>query len=311
MSNEAGASEARAQAQGAVEVLIGPAGWSYEDWKGVVYPSTPPRGFSQLAYIANYFDTVEINTTFYRPPASRMARDWVRKVAHNPRFQFAAKLWQGFTHEGTGLGSQEEKLFKEGIEPLISSGKLGALLLQFPWRFKNEPASREWLTRLLDAFLEYPLVVEFRHSSWLRPETLRFLRERNVGFANIDQPVIGRSIPPTAEVTAEVAYIRFHGRNYEDWFRGDAGRDARYNYLYSEEELDEWVDRVRDVERKARKVFLIYNNHYGGKAVVNALQMKAKLTGSPVSVPDPLLEAFPSLRPYASPTENRQTELPL
>ncbi len=291
--------------------FIGPAGWSYEDWKGVVYPADRPRKFSELTYIASYFDTVEINTTFYRPPNPWMARQWVRKVAHNPRFQFTAKLWQGFTHEGAGLGSEEEKQFKEGIEPLVAADRLGALLIQFPWRFKNEPGNREWLGYLLDAFFEYPLIVEFRHASWLCEETLHFLRERGVGFANIDQPVIGRSLPPTAEATSDIAYFRFHGRNYQDWFREDAGRDARYNYLYSEEELDEWVERVRDVQKKTKKTFLIYNNHYGGKAVVNALQMKAKLTGSKVKAPRQLLQSFPQLEKYAEPDTTGQTELPL
>ena len=277
-----------------VRTKIGPAGWSYEDWKGVVYPAEKPRGFSELSYIARYFDTVEINTTFYRPPTPWLARQWVRKVAHNPDFEFTAKLWQRFTHEGAALGTEDERKFKEGIQPLVDADRLGALLVQFPWRFKNEPGNREWLGTLLDAFFEYPLVVEFRHASWLTDEVLEFLRQRGVGFANIDQPVIGKSVPPTSLATSEIGYIRFHGRNYRDWFREGAGRDDRYNYLYSDEELEEWVDRVRDLEKQTKKNFLIYNNHYGGKAVVNALQMKAKLTGKPVLAPPTVVQAFPN-----------------
>ena len=277
-----------------VRTKIGPAGWSYEDWKGVVYPAEKPRGFSELSYIARYFDTVEINTTFYRPPTPWLARQWVRKVAHNPDFEFTAKLWQRFTHEGAALGTEDERKFKEGIQPLVDADRLGALLVQFPWRFKNEPGNREWLGTLLDAFFEYPLVVEFRHASWLTDEVLDFLRQRGVGFANIDQPVIGKSVPPTSLATSEIGYIRFHGRNYRDWFREGAGRDDRYNYLYSDEELEEWVDRVRDLEKQTKKNFLIYNNHYGGKAVVNALQMKAKLTGKPVLAPRTVVQAFPN-----------------
>ncbi|HFE54017.1 MAG TPA: DUF72 domain-containing protein [Bacteroidetes bacterium] len=277
-----------------VQTKIGPAGWSYEDWKGVVYPAEKPRGFSELSYIARYFDTVEINTTFYRPPTPWLARQWVRKVAHNPDFEFTAKLWQRFTHEGAALGTEDERKFKEGIQPLVDADRLGALLVQFPWRFKNEPGNREWLGTLLDAFFEYPLVVEFRHASWLTDEVLDFLRQRGVGFANIDQPVIGKSVPPTSLATSEIGYIRFHGRNYRDWFREGAGRDDRYNYLYSDEELEEWVDRVRDLEKQTKKNFLIYNNHYGGKAVVNALQMKAKLTGKPVLAPRTVVQAFPN-----------------
>lgn len=277
-----------------VRTKIGPAGWSYEDWKGVVYPAEKPRGFSELSYIARYFDTVEINTTFYRPPTPWLARQWVRKVAHNPDFEFTAKLWQRFTHEGAALGTEDERKFKEGIQPLVDADRLGALLVQFPWRFKNEPGNREWLGTLLDAFFEYPLVVEFRHASWLTDEVLDFLRQRGVGFANIDQPVIGKSVPPTSLATSEIGYIRFHGRNYRDWFREGAGRDDRYNYLYSDEELEEWVDRVRDLEKQTKKNFLIYNNHYGGKAVVNALQMKAKLTGKPVLAPPTVVQAFPN-----------------
>ncbi len=272
---------------------VGPAGWSYEDWKGVVYPTEKPRGFSELSYIARYFDTVEVNTTFYRPPTPWLARQWVRKVAHNPDFEFTAKLWQRFTHEGAALGTDDERKFKEGIQPLVDADRLGTLLVQFPWRFKNEPGNREWLGTLLDAFFEYPLVVEFRHASWLTDDVFNFLKERGVGFANIDQPVIGKSVPPTSLATSDIGYFRFHGRNYRDWFREGAGRDDRYNYLYSDKELDEWVDRVRDLENQTKKNFLIYNNHYGGKAVVNALQMKAKLTGKPVPAPRTVVEAFP------------------
>ncbi len=276
-----------------VRTKVGPAGWSYEDWEGVVYPAQKPRGFSQLSYIARYFDTVEVNTTFYRPPTPWLARQWVRKVAHNPDFEFTAKLWQRFTHEGAALGTEEERKFKEGIQPLVDADKLGALLIQFPWRFKNEPGNREWVGTLLDAFFEYPLVVEFRHASWLTDDIFDFLRDRGVGFANIDQPVIGKSVPPTSLATSDIGYIRFHGRNYHDWFREGAGRDDRYNYLYTDQELEEWLGRVRDLEKQTKKNFLIYNNHYGGKAVVNALQMKAKLTGQPVLAPRTVVETFP------------------
>ena len=276
------------------QIRVGPAGWSYNDWAGIVYPRSRPRGFHEAEYLAQFFDTIEINSSFYYPPAPNVARSWVQRVAHNPRFQFTAKLWQRFTHERSA-SRQDEKTAKDGLAPLARDGRLGALLLQFPWSFRNTKENREYLGGLVMEFLEYPLVVEVRHSSWNDPEAFKMLAHLGVGFCNIDQPVIGRSIAPSARATAPVGYVRLHGRNYEHWFASQEHPEERYNYLYSVEELEPWAARIRNIAASTDSTFVITNNHFQGKAISNALQLVHLVTGNPVAVPDTMLAHYPEL----------------
>jgi uncharacterized protein YecE (DUF72 family) len=246
------------------------------------------------------FDTVEINSTFYRPPQAGYCQNWLRRAEPNDRFRFTVKLWRRYTHErDTWPGADEEKLFKNGIDPLVRAGKLGALLVQFPWSFKNVDKNRSWLGDLFDSFAEYPLALEIRHASWNVPEMYEHLAEKRVAFCNIDQPVFRGSLKPTAEVTARVGYVRLHGQNYANWFKEDAGRDARYDYLYSEEELDPWVEKIQNIRKIADDVYVITNNHYRGQAVVNALQILSKLTGGTFEIPDSLVDVYPQLKKIA------------
>ncbi len=279
-------------------IRIGPAGWSYPDWEGIVYPSEKPRGFDPLEYLSRYFDTVEINSTFYRPQRPDVARRWARRVKTNDRFKFTAKLWRRFTHERDSAWSRDEAdAVRDGFSPLAEEERLGAVLVQFPWSFKANDRSLEWLDDILREFSEYPLVVEVRHASWNKPEFYDWLGERGVGFVNIDQPLFGRSLEPSSRATAPVGYVRLHGRNYEEWFRADAGRDARYDYLYQREELEPWVERIRELARSGsvEDVYVVTNNHYRGQAVANAVMMAAMLRGAPQKVPQVLYGAFPDV----------------
>ncbi len=204
--------------KGDMPIFVGPAGWNYKDWYSIVYPGNPDKKFKELDYIARFFDTAEINSSFYRPPNAPMAHAWVRKVSHNPRFTFTAKVWQRFTHERKAFTAEEAALFIQGIDPLAQAGKLGALLCQFPWSFKKDDFGIEWLQLLLSTFKAYPVVMELRHSSWDNEDTYSFLDRNNAGFASIDQPVIGKSIPFKPVRTGPVGYVRMHGRNYKAWF---------------------------------------------------------------------------------------------
>ena len=285
-------------------VRVGPAGWSYDDWAGPVYPEPKPRGFDPLAYLAGYVDTVEINSTFYRPASASAARSWLGRVADNPRFRFTAKLWQRFTHEQSAGAwtAAEVREARLALDALAAGGRLGALLLQFPWRFKRTPESREWLGDLVAAFADLPLVVEVRHDSWLVPEFYDSLAERGVGFVNIDQPLFKRSVKPSATTTARVGYVRVHGRNAKDWFRQDAGVNERYDYLYSAEELAPWVQRTREIAAEADEVYVVANNHYRGQAMANVVMAQSLLSGGPVPAPAQLVAAYPdALAPYARP----------
>jgi len=277
-------------------IRIGPAGWSYQDWEGIVYPPKKGSKFDSLTYLSEFFDTIELNNTFYRPPTPAMSKSWARRVQSNARFKFTAKLYRNFTHARESLTEADEGTFKNGLAPLVEAGRLGALLLQFPYSFHNKEENLTYVKDLADRFKEYPLVLEIRHASWDRASAYRFLREIQVGFCNVDQPQVSYSIGPTKTVTSKTGYLRLHGRNEKEWFREDAGRDARYDYLYNEFELFEISERVRAIAKEAEEVYVITNNHYRGKAVSNALELKAKLGEKNLKVPEVLLEHYPQLK---------------
>ena len=228
-------------------IHFGIAGWSYADWKGIVYPESKPRGFDELSYLAIYFDLIELNNTFYRIPESKMVGSWTKRVGHNPKFRFTAKLFQDFTHGKKPINKQDVKAYLKAIEPLVSADRLGCLLAQFPISFRNTPENQERLEEVAEHFGKYSLVVEFRHRGWITEPVFDWMAENEIGFCNVDEPMFRKMIKPSAHVTGPTSYVRFHGRNYGNWFakgekRDDtATRDARYDYLYSEEELDEWV----------------------------------------------------------------------
>lgn len=274
-------------------IRVGPAGWDYKDWAGIAYPADPPPDFDRLAWIARFFDTIEINSSFYGPPASATAKKWVRRVADNPDFTFTAKLWRRFTHERKEAFTRAEvREACAGIGPLHEAGRLGALLLQFPWSFRRTDETRLWLDDVALTFAKFPLVIEVRHASWNVPEFYEELVERGIGFVNIDQPLFRQSIGPSARVTSQVGYVRVHGRNYSDWFRKDAGVEARYDYLYPAEELEPWVRRTREIAKATRETFVITNNHYRAKAVVNALMLESMLTKRKVEAPPGVVDEY-------------------
>ena len=283
------------------KIRVGPAGWSYDDWKGLVYPQGAGAKFDQLAYIASFFDTIEVNSSFYRPPSPYMSRSWARRVAHNPDFKFTAKLYKAFTHERGEAPAKDEEAYRAGINPLAEAGRLGALLLQFPWSFKNTDGNQDYLGALIDRFKDYPLVVELRHGSWNEPEIYQALEERKVGFCNIDQPLFARSIKPSARATSRVGYVRLHGRNYENWFADNAKPSDRYDYLYSPEELQPWIDNIKKVARNAQESYVVTNNHFRGKGIVNALEIKSQLEGEKVPGPATLVEEYPRIKDSITP----------
>ena len=270
-------------------IRIGPAGWSYTDWEGTVYP---PHGskFDPLAYLATFFDTIEINSPFYRIPPPNHAKSWVRRVSSNPDFKFTTKIFRGFTHEKASLKPAEVKAFREYLEPLASAEKLGAVLLQYPWSFKNTAESIEKLEEIFDRFSGFPLALEVRHSTFQNDEFVRFLEDRSVAWVNVDQPLFHDSVKPADTATGPLAYVRLHGRNYEKWFAHSETWE-RYNYLYSKEELAPWVDRVRTMA-KEKDTYVITNNHFRGQAVVNAGDIQDAL-GMERKVPPQLRDVYP------------------
>jgi uncharacterized protein YecE (DUF72 family) len=277
------------------DIRIGPAGWSYADWRGRVYPESAGTKFDTLALVSKYFDTAEINSSFYYPPTPATARSWLKRVAHNPNFIFTAKLHKVFTHKRDKLTSKDEGAFREGLSPLMEAEKLGALLIQFPWSFKNEREERAYLTQLCELFKDFPLVVELRHESWNSARILQTLEDLGVGLCDIDQPQFANSIKPAAEVTSPIGYVRLHGRNYQNWFREEANVLERYDYLYSADELEPWIERIRQVAEKANQTYVITNNHARGKSLVNAFEVLARLEEKRMPGPAKLIESYPRL----------------
>jgi uncharacterized protein YecE (DUF72 family) len=276
---------------------VGPAGWSYEDWAGVVYPLRKGPGFHPLSYLAGFVDIVEVNSTFYRPAPPAMVRSWLKRIEDRPDVLLSLKLFQAFTHARGGFAAKDVDDVRQAADLVRLQGRLAALLVQFPWSFRNSPQNMEYLGRLLALFDGYPVAVEVRHASWETPEFRELLGARRAAFCNIDQPIFGDSIGPSAVVTTpDFSYVRLHGRNAANWFREGAGRDDRYDYLYAAGELEEWIARIKSLGAKTGKVYVITNNHYRGQAMANALQIRNMITGEKVDVPDLLLEKYPVLR---------------
>jgi uncharacterized protein YecE (DUF72 family) len=275
-------------------IRFGPAGWDYPDWKGVVYPVPFPRGFDRLEYLSRWFDTVEVNSTFYRPQRPQVAYGWCERVSAHRSFRFTAKLWKRLTHEREAYGREEVAAARAVLDALHERGRLGAVLVQFPWSFRRDAAALEWLHDLFAALAGLPLVLEVRHASWDVAETYDELAERGVGFVNVDQPLFRRSMKPSAVATARVGYVRVHGRNYRDWFREEAGRDARYDYLYTADELAPWAGRARAIAALPRveDVYVVTNNHFEGKAVANAAMLQALVEDRRVAAPPDLMERY-------------------
>lgn len=283
-------------------VYVGTAGWSYADWEGLVYP----KSSAGLPTVARYLDCVEVDSSFYRPPTARMTAAWAK--ATKPEFRFLVKAWQRFTHErATPWTEAERNLFLGGLAPLRD--RVDALLFQFPWSFRNEAGTRDWLDRIAGEFAGWPVAIEVRHDSWT-PDAFHGLI-----FCNIDQPQLNHCLPPTTYVTGDVGYYRLHGRNAKNWFRSVAaldkrGQGARYDYLYSDAELDEIAGHAKAIAKQAKKTFVVFNNHKDAKAFSNALQLKARLApAATLRAPAALLARYPAVRAVARADGEEQIRL--
>lgn len=290
-----------------MSIHIGPAGWAYKDWEGTVYPAAIKKDKHPVEYLAQFFDLIEINTSFYGRIRPEHGKLWSRKAkAVNPDFLFTAKLNRAFTHspaavvESTSAATirftdKDEDEAKAGFNSLAEEGTLGAVLMQFPISFKNTGPNRDHLELLIRQFREYPLAVEVRHSSWSNEGILSYFEQKGVAFCNIDQPLLGQAVKPSEHVTAPIGYVRLHGRRYDQWFDPEKPSD-RYDYLYNKEELQGWKTKIEKVAKKADVTFVVANNHFEGKAPANALELRSMLTGSKVKAPEMLVQTYPRLK---------------
>lgn len=286
-------------------ISVGIAGWSYDDWAGYVYP----RGTrDKLRYIAPYVDMVEVNSTFYRPPYAKTVASWVKRTADLEGFFFSAKLHQDITHRGL-MEPGMVRAVREGFEPMVRAGTLRHLLAQFRYDFAESRQTRVHLRSVASSFGDMAnLVFELRHNSWQSPAALDFLSSLDVTVANLDYPMSRDSFNLHLCGVGEHAYMRLHGRNAKAWFSKEAGRDETYNYAYSGEELDQIAERSVKIAGMSKSLTIVANNHYQGKEAMNALEIKARVTGRKVDVPPELIKRYPRLRKIA---QNLPNELPL
>ncbi len=283
-------------------IYIGTAGWSYPDWKGIVYPEKM-KANEYLPYLSEFFNVVEINSSFYAIPSSKTVVGWIKKIEARENFLFVLKLYQGFTHKREKIDLDEARAFRECAKLLLDEERLGGILVQFPWSFKAHDKEIEYLKNLFEQFGEFNLFLEVRNSTWLQKPFFNLLDEYNVSLCNIDQPIFHNSVKlegysdkKKEDSKDRNIYLRLHSRNKENWFKENVGRDERYNYLYNDEEIDEIVRFLRSLLKTAKETFVITNNHFQGKAVCNALQVASKLFENKVKVPLDMLERFPQLK---------------
>jgi uncharacterized protein YecE (DUF72 family) len=256
-------------------ILIGTSGYSYEDWVGPVYPpGTQKNAF--LSCYAREFPIVELNFSYYAQPSERTLQGMIESTPDG--FLFALKAHRSMTHEIGPAWEADIQAFLKGIRPLVDGKRLAAVLLQFPYSFAYTPESRSRLAALCDALKGLPLAVEFRKAEWMKEQVLQGLRERGAALVSVDEPELPKLLRPTAEVTADFSYVRFHGRNAKNWWTGDNA--SRYDYLYQAAELSEWVQRVKAILEKARTIMLFFNNHRRGMAVRNARELRELLTAA-------------------------------
>ena len=292
-------------------IRVGPAGWSYADWEGTVYPKRKSRGFHPLRYLARFVDCVEINSTFYGAPRADWCERWVRELSDAPEFALTAKLQDVFTHgEASGASTsgaaeleRSAAQWLEGIEPLRASGRLRAVLVQFPISFRRSPSAEARLTRIEGMFGHLPLVLEVRHRSWFEPEGRSCIQRLGYSLAHIDLPDaaehppsnLASSAPSPPLAAGPIGYVRLHGRNRQAWFDARAGRDQRYDYLYAPEELEGIMRVTEHMAGEVDEAFVITNNHFAGKAVVNALELLASMGEGIPSAPPDLVRRYPQL----------------
>jgi uncharacterized protein YecE (DUF72 family) len=289
------------------EIRVGTSGWNYPGgrgtWNGIFYPARRPKGFDELGYYAEHFDTVEVNSTFYRVPDPDLTRRWVERTPDG--FLFSVKLFQKFTHPDMYLarnGVSDWQLsqgdfdqFRRGIDPVVEGGRLAALLVQFPPSFHAEPAMREYLDWLLGGLRAYPLAVELRHKTWsdASAETVARLAAHGATWVSIDEPKFRDSV--RNEAHADGTYVRLHGRNAAAWW-AHAESEDRYNYLYSPGELAPFAEGAKRLAAGGRRVLVYMNNHFSAKSIANAAVLKHEL-GLPVpgDYTREIVERYPDL----------------
>lgn len=283
-------------------IRVGPAGWSYPDWEGRVYPRSKPKGFHALAHLAPMIDCVEVNASFYAMPRAEHTSRWASLVQDHPGLRFIAKLLRDFTHlpppKDEGEWAEKMGVWRAGIEPLRRRRLLSAVLVQFPASFNQTPGNVLRLGRIAGLLEGLPRVLEVRHRSWFEPPALATVAGLGFSMVHADLPAAWDHPPARFRPTGAIGYLRLHGRNGRDGFQSAASQGERYDYLYTPQEISDLARRADAIAGETEEMFVITNNHFGGQALANAVELRWLFGGrSPVAVRAELVEAFPHLEP--------------
>jgi uncharacterized protein YecE (DUF72 family) len=256
---------------------IGTCGFSYRDWIGPFYPEGI-KSLDMLPFYAERFDAVEIDSTYYAIPRPALFESMDRRTPGH--FHFTVKAPGALTHlpAEASPSSADAAAFRACLEPIAQSGKLGAVLAQFPNSFHPSADAYRRLAELVRFLPDINVVAEFRHRSWQDDRTLEELRNLSIGICNVDEPRFASLMRPGSEVTSSVGYVRFHGRNYDKWWKQERTSAERYDYLYTKQELSEWIGRIAAVDDRAQQTFVFFNNHRLGKAAANARELAEMLS---------------------------------
>ena len=250
-------------------ILVGTSGFSYDEWQDVFYPADLKKS-DFLSFYSREFKAVELNFSYYKMPEPSQCIKMLEKSEH--KIEFVIKAFKGLTHEITAQSISEIlPHFKDSIIPFWDNNRLGAVLLQFPQSFHYTPDSRTYLDSLIKGFSPFPVCVEFRQREWLKDSVYATLEERSAGFVCVDEPKLKNLLPPVVVNTSNIGYIRFHGRNRSKWYKGDTS--TRYDYLYTKDELIEWLPKIHELAEQTEKIFIFFNNHTKAQAVTNARMM--------------------------------------
>jgi len=260
-------------------IYVGTSGFKFDDWKGHFYPEDL-RDKEWLTYYAQRFNCLEINSTYYKLMHPATFFHMANKVPDD--FEFTVKTYRSLTHEAGTENEQDFATFIGSIQPLLEARKFGCILAQFPTSFHNTPGNRGYLAKFCDRFADHPLVIEFRNREWIKDEVFEFLRKHQVGWCSVDEPQFKSLMPPMVLATSSVGYVRFHGRNYKQWWAGDG--KLRYDYLYTRDELQEWVPKIQSLAQEAQKVYVFMNNCFQGQAATNAIEIRELLQGGGTQV---------------------------
>ncbi|MDZ7764285.1 MAG: DUF72 domain-containing protein [Melioribacteraceae bacterium] len=287
------------------KLYVGTAGWSYKDWIGSFYPKAQSADFNWLEYYSQFFNCVEVNASYYTYIDPKVVKSWLQHTSDKNDFLFTIKLHQDFTHK-KNFTNENTKAVKLVLDQLAGDGKLGGLLMQFPYSFSLDKENANHVKNLIDTFGEYEKFIEVRHKSWFIDRFFNFVKENKASLCTIDQPVLGQAVEFEPTAVGKNLYLRFHGRNEEAWSKSIKNfgkkqtyeqQSARYDYLYSPGELIEIDQKLKEVIDTVNKVIVIMNNHPHGNAVANALELLHLLNEKmKVNVPENTLKSYPRLK---------------